>query len=221
MQVFDKYHKVHSPFKRDMEIKGKPLIDGNWVFPEFESLKHCKWVATEKIDGTNIRIFFDGEKVLFGGRTDNAQIPANLMNHLNDHYTFDFMKQHFPEVTKESPVILFGEGCGHKIQKGGGRYVNNEKRADFILFDVKIGHWWLGRMDVESIADRLEVRHSPVRFVLPLMDLIEEVKSGMKSNYFNDYAEGLVAYPEFGMLHRSGQRIITKIKHRDFYKSSK
>ncbi len=46
--------------------------------PEFEYLQDNEWEFTEKIDGTNIRIIFDGEKISFAGRTNKSRIPEEL-----------------------------------------------------------------------------------------------------------------------------------------------
>ena len=80
------YHKIQTVFKRDMENKGKTLLIGQWTLPEFEYLAGNQWVYTEKVDGTNIRIMFDGDKVSFGGKTDNAAIPAKLVERLRERF---------------------------------------------------------------------------------------------------------------------------------------
>ena len=45
-------------------------------------MKNCDWEFTEKVDGTNIRVHWDGHTVEFGGRTDKAQIPKPLLERL-------------------------------------------------------------------------------------------------------------------------------------------
>ena len=47
-----------------------------------EFLKNNIWFFTEKVDGTNIRVPWDGHCVSFAGRTDKAQIPAMLNEYL-------------------------------------------------------------------------------------------------------------------------------------------
>jgi len=65
------YHKIESVYKRDPETKYKNFLEGDFTRPEFEFLKDNKWVATEKVDGTNIRVYYDSD-VTFMGRTDKA-----------------------------------------------------------------------------------------------------------------------------------------------------
>jgi len=211
------YHKINSIFKRRMDTKEKLFILGDFADPAVEYLKDNEWEFTEKIDGTNIRVMFDGETIKFGGKTDNAQLPVPLYEHLDTTFKpkLELFKETFTNLDGVK-VILFGEGCGWKIQKGGMGYVNNEKRQDFILFDVRIGDWFLKREDVEGIAGKFDVRVVPVVGCGTIGDAIEIVSGGTISTYGNFIMEGLVLRPKVELKDRSGKRIITKIKYRDF-----
>ena len=55
------YHKIQTAFLRNPEDNFKTLLCGEWALPEFKLLKDIEWIWTEKIDGTNIRIMFNGE----------------------------------------------------------------------------------------------------------------------------------------------------------------
>ena len=107
------YHKIQTVFKRDPKNRNKTLLEGQFSTPEFEYLKDNTWVFTEKVDGTNIRIMWDGKNITFGGRTDNAQIPATLYERLSNMFAEGF------EGIIDGPACLYGEGYGAKIQKGG------------------------------------------------------------------------------------------------------
>ncbi len=210
-----KYHKIQTVYFRDPENNHKTLLEGTWAKPEFELLKDINWICTEKIDGTNIRVMWDGESVRFGGKTDTAQIPAILFETLQDTFTNEMMKDCFPDADN---VCLYGEGYGKKIQKGGN-YLPD--RADFILFDVKIGNWWLTREANEDIAKKLNIGVVPIIGIWKLEQAIDYVKNGFKSTiaHNKDYiAEGLVMKPETELFNRRGERVITKIKHKDFSK---
>lgn len=63
------YTKIPNIFKREMYGKNK-LIEGEYSTPELEYLSDALWEFTEKVDGTNIRIVWDGYRVSFAGRTD-------------------------------------------------------------------------------------------------------------------------------------------------------
>ncbi len=205
------YHKIQTVFKRDMENKGKTLLMGQWSRPEFEYLASNRWVYTEKVDGTNIRIMFDGEKVTFGGKTDSAHIPAKLVDRLRERFpNADAFAAAFEPG---APVCLYGEGYGAGIQKGG-KYRDDQ---DFVLFDVNVGGWWLQRADVEDVARKLRLDVVPIIGEGTLFRCIERVQSGMQSEWGDFQAEGIVARPETELCTRGGERrIITKIKCRDF-----
>ena len=204
------YHKIQTVFKRDPATNNKTLLEGEYSLPEFEYLKDNEWVLTEKVDGTNIRIMFDGESITFGGKTDNAQIPAPLIARLQETFLpqLGMFKKNFPDG-----VCLYGEGYGAKIQKGGGNYRPDQ---DFVLFDVLIGDWWLHRRDVETIAVNHEIKAVPLCRFGTLADMIRDVKTGFNSKWGDFQAEGYVARPSMELKTRSGQRIITKLKCKDF-----
>src|SRR5574343_525938 len=200
-------HKRHTLFKRDPQKNFEKVIPGEFSLPEFAYLKDNIWEFTEKIDGTNIRVIWDGEsKVTFAGKTDKAQIPSFLLTKLNDLFTAELMNS----VFEESPVCLYGEGFGARIQKGGGNYINNG--VDFILFDVRVGRWWLKRTDVEDIASMLCIRVVPLVGLGNLEQMVELVKLPLKSAFGQFPAEGIVARPFYELFSRSGERIITKLK---------
>ena len=123
----EEYHKIQTLFKRDE--KTKKLIEGEFTDKTVEFIKDLKWQFTEKIDGTNIRIMWDGHKVAFGGRTDKAQIPVGLMNRLVELFGGETNEQLFEQKFGETEVMLCGEGYGEKIQNGG----LYRKGQDFIL----------------------------------------------------------------------------------------
>ncbi len=207
-----KYHKIQTVFKRNPANKYKTLLNGEFSLPEFEYLQNNIWVFTEKVDGTNIRIMFDGEQITFGGKTDSAQIYPKLENRLND--TFLPMLEKFQDKFKDSPsVCLYGEGYGAKIQKGGGNYRSDQ---DFVLFDMRINDWWIQRKDIENIASEFGIDIVPVIGKGTLSDMVEMTRSGFNSVWGDFKAEGVVARPETELQARNGQRIITKIKCKDF-----
>lgn len=205
------YHKIQTVFKRDPETRFKTLLEGDYSLPEFEYLENNRWVFTEKVDGTNIRVMFRDGVITFGGKTDRAQIPAKLVERLNE--TFLPMVGKFKDVFDSADVCLYGEGYGAKIQKGGGNYRQDQ---DFVLFDVKIGDWWLQRRDVEDVASNLGIDIVPVVSWGTLGDMVELARGGIKSTWGDFQAEGFVARPSTELKTRNGDRLITKIKCRDF-----
>jgi len=209
------YHKIQTVFHRSPESNYKELMEGVWALPVFELLQNIDWVWTEKIDGTNIRIKWDGNNVSFGGKTDDAQTPVFLLNVLTQTFSQEKMAACFGETTE---VCLYGEGYGAKIQKGA-HYLPDT--VNFILFDCKVGNLWLSRENVEDIAEKLKIDIVPVIGTGTLMEAVNFVKKGFTSTIAvnKEYiAEGLIMKPKVELLSRTGERIIAKIKYRDFKK---
>lgn len=205
------YHKIQTVFKRDANTNHKSLLVGQFSLPEFEYLQNNQWIFTEKVDGTNIRVMISHERndITFGGKTDRAQIPSPLVAFL--------MGKFLPQAEKmlsvlEGEVCLYGEGFGAGIQKGG----NYRPDQSFVLFDVKADDWWLRRGDVEEVAKGLDIEVVPVIDEGDLIDMVDLVQKGFKSSWGDFIAEGIVARPKTELQTRSGERIITKIKHKDF-----
>lgn len=201
------YHKINSVFKRDN--KGRFMTDV-YSCQEFAYLAHNLWVGTEKIDGTNIRMHWDGCDVTIKGRTDKANIPPFLLKKLESIVS----SIDFNELFGTTEAILYGEGYGNKIQKVGKNYI--EDGTDFILFDIRIGKYWLRREDVNVIAKKAKIESVPEIFAGTLFDAIDFVMEGFHSTIGKAQAEGLVLIPVVPMLDRCGNRIITKLKTRDF-----
>lgn len=204
------YNKIQSIYKRD-EKTGKFII-GQYSLPCIEYLKDNIWSFTEKIDGTNIRVDWDGKRVEFGGRTNNAQIPTFLLSRLQELFPVEKFQVLYPE----QPILLFGEGYGARIQKGGGNYIPNG--VDFILFDVMVAEWTLQRQDVEDVANKMGIKVVPVIGCGTLYNAIDKCMAGFTSTFGNFIAEGIVLRPTVELKDRSGHRVITKVKCRDFTK---
>jgi ATP-dependent RNA circularization protein (DNA/RNA ligase family) len=204
------YQKIKTIFRR--EEKSGRLIEGEYSKPEFDLLKDINWTFTEKIDGTNIRIIWDGSNVYFRGRSDKSEIPKHLSEKLNQLFT-DYKMQ---RVFGNTPVCLYGEGYGHKIQKYGDYYLDGD--TSFIMFDCKINNWWIQRGDMENIAHALGIKTVPVITNGSLLEAVQLVKIGFESRIAQHplTAEGLVIKPPYELFDRKGNRIITKIKYKDF-----
>src|SRR5574340_172867 len=108
--MMTEYHKIQSIYKRDMTSKRKTLLEGQWTLPEFEYLASNTWTFTEKVDGTNIRVIFQNGGVTFGGRTEDAQIPAQLVTRLNERFLP--MAAKMAEVFDDG-AVLYGRSEEH------------------------------------------------------------------------------------------------------------
>ena len=86
----------------------------------------------------------------------------------------------------------------------------------FILFDVLIDNMWLTRESVESIAKTFGIDVVPVVLRGTIKDAIDFVMTNPKSTIGTAMMEGVVGRPVCEMYDRRGERVITKIKVRDF-----
>lgn len=234
------YHKIQTLFKRHLDgpKKGK-MIRGAWTTPALEYLSKNQWEFTEKVDGTNIRIHFsriqDSVFVKFGGRTDRATIPEPLLRWMEERWPTSLSGDGANATVGRwmidndlTEVTLFGEGYGNKIQNGG-LYSDEQK---FVLFDVKIGNFWLERNNVDDIAAKLGIDSVPTLGHGTLEDAIDIVSTGitfeksgsikrwgpgrLNSTWGDFEAEGIVARTATPLFDRKGERMITKIKAVDF-----
>lgn len=205
------YHKIETIFNRSTD-GDKRLIWGDYRNETVEYLADNIWQFTEKIDGTNIRIHWDGHNVEIGGRTDRAQIPKHLMDYLSATFLTPEAEELFEQTYGEKDVMLFGEGYGAKIQNGG------DYRSDvsFILFDVLIGDNWQSREWVEATAKMFGIDVVPIVLEGTIGDGIDYVMQHNNSTIGNAVMEGVVGRPKVEMKDRLGNRIIVKIKWKDF-----
>lgn len=208
------YHKIETLYQRDTEGT-KRLIPGLFRDETVESLKDITWQFTEKIDGTNIGIYWDGHKVHVQGRTERAQIPTFLMDRLCDLFGGEENEQLFEQKFGDTEVVLFGEGYGAKIQKGGS-YIPDG--VDFILFDVYVpnSNLYLKRADVEDIAKAFGIGVVPIVLEGTLADGEAFVKEHPESTIGTADMEGVVGRPKVELKDRRGKRVIVKIKWKDF-----
>lgn len=246
------YQKINTIFMRDAKNVIMPYEP--FVEPEFEYLRGLKWRAEEKIDGTNMRIEVTKEEVLdytmdpsvlkgvkfnirIAGKTDNAQIPKNLLKHMQEKYTNEKilgalgLKEFIPVNEWKSnynwddyskiPAIytIYGEGYGEGIQSGGW-YIKGGN--EFIVFDVKVNDIYLKTEARDEIATKLGAPIVPFKGYFTLDEAIDYVRKGFRSVVAESpevkMAEGLVLRTDLGLRNRMGNRLIVKIKYEDFQK---
>lgn len=220
------YHKIETLYERDPKTF-KLLPELKIKKPLYGIIKTWQW--TEKIDGTNIRVvytpglkmncggMYQDESLYFGGRTDNAQLHADLYRWLQENITLEKMRDVFADATE--PVVLYGEGYGAGIQKGGGDYSPTKK---FILFDAKVGSWWLSQENVNDVASKLGIEVVHHYGEMTLESATSMVKAGFPSALaLNNTgtmraAEGLIGRPIEALFDKKGSRLIIKLKTKDF-----
>jgi len=239
LEIHRTYPHIDTCFKRELDKTSpyyncirpdEPLVD-----PVFDWARKAgiKFECTEKVDGTNMSIYIIPEmssidpkggsprheyKMEVHGKTEKAQLNPKLLENIYRKWPLEKLVEVFSRdgVGPTETIILYGEGYGVGIQKGGN-YIKND--VDFRLFDIQIGKFWLEREALEDIASKLSMDIVPVIGYMTIDEAIEYVKRGFKSTIAEnkDYdAEGLVLKMPLGLLKRNGGRIMTKIKTCDF-----
>lgn len=203
------YPKIDTLFERDNRFVVDPT---KLKLPVLGTIS--QWDVTEKIDGTNIRVMLSATgNVSFGGRTARSQLPTDLVTTLIEQFPAAKMSA---VLWRDGPVdvVLFGEGYGAGIQKGGSYRPDKA----FILFDVLVGgEYWLGREAVDDIACRLDAETVPYHpCCTTLDDIVKLVRDPFRSSIGTGHAEGVVARPIDTLFDRRGKRVIIKLKTKDF-----
>lgn len=209
------YPKIDTAFDRDEAFK----VDTTRLRrPVVASI--ATWRVSEKVDGTNIRIHFARDEVddvgpRIAGRTDNAQLHPGLLDHVRM-----IAEEVEPEVEAIGSefslpsLTLYGEGYGAKIQSGGAY------RPDqgFILFDVLAGGRWLGFDQVLDTGKRLGIPVVPDFGEMAWDEAVNLAREGFESRCSVQPrpAEGLVLRTVEPLYDNRGERIIVKLKTKDF-----
>ena len=224
------YQKIHTIFKRGERNIIQP--DEPFSVPEIEYLRGLLWHTEEKIDGTNVRIEIYTEdagdglsrlRVRYAGKTDNAQMPVPLMEHLRETYPAErvIAALEWNEVCEhpagEVLATIYGEGYGEKIQDVGSKYRAGQS---FIAFDVKVGDTCLDIPDRNAVLKSMGAPIVPHVGDMTVDVAISFVRTGFRSFISEEpiFAEGLVLRPLVRLKNARGERIIAKLKHDDFVK---
>lgn len=213
------YHKISGPFKRSATDLKKVDVT-KFVSPTVELLTHSDiWLFTEKIDGTNVRLIWDGHNLSYNGRSNNADLHKDLKKVLDGLWTERVgLEQRIEELFGEREVIIIGEGYGPGIQKGGGNYAAEKS---FIAYDVMVDGKYLAYDTSRALLTELSIPalQAISEYPASLGWGIDIVANGLYSQFGNKdfYAEGLVAITDRPLYDNNGNRLIVKLKHEDLF----
>ena len=100
--------------------------------------------------------------------------------------------------------------------KGGGDYIPGG--VGFCLFDVRVGPWWLARVGMRDVARKLGIGFPPAIGTFTLDATEAMVRDGLTSWIAQTARpmEGVVLRPPLELFDRRGERIITKLKTKDY-----
>lgn len=218
------YPKIDTLYERDEKHF---VVVGKLKRPEFGNIK--RWSVTEKLNGRNTRVSLinngDGGIIEYGGKTDDAEMPDALLDYLRKTFTIDKMKRAFwiDPLKIPNKVTIYGEGYGPKMTSGSGIY---RKDVSFRLFDCLVDAWWLERPNLEDVARKLGVKCVPV---LGLIDRLPETAQDLymmvnesvvarEESGTGATPEGVVARSDPILFNRKGERVMWKLKIKDFKK---
>ncbi len=217
MNDFTKYSKFNSPFKKDEKYLNTNEL--SQYFPK------GRWIKTEKVDGTNIRIILtkqdeEGNREIFVGsrklileeKDKGSQTYFHCIKDVNLHK----IKEYFKDVN--STVIIYGEGYGAGVQKGG----IYSKEKNYRVFDIRIGEAYQDFEFVKKVCIDNQLN------LIPVMTEVEEITYEECLNSLENFThtllnegdggqpEGFVYKFEPVLLNKYGERLIFKVKHKDF-----
>lgn len=208
------YHKIETLFKFDSSTN---KYTNTFYNQNVELLKNHLWVFTEKIDGTNFRICWDGHKLTYAGRTDKAMFSDEQIDFIEDQLVNEEKEIIFEQTFQDKEVIVFGELYGNKIQNGG--LYTDGKGLAFKVFDILIDDIYLTYGTTELICKQFNYDIVPIVLEGTINDGINYVKNNNISTFSKANLEGLVGKPVGGFRDRLGKRIVVKIKKRDLEKT--
>lgn len=209
------YIKIKTLYMRDPHGK---IIVGEYADPVFKYLKDCVWTATEKIDGQNTRIMWDGHRITWNGATDNANIADFETKWLTDKFGSPETEELFEQTFGEKPVVLYGEFYGHRIMKAGE--VMDPTGNGIIFFDAKVNGFWVNYSVLKTITEELGLSIVPKVKEGTLVELAKDITENGISLHETISGksaplEGYVCFPSIPLFYRDGTPIKVKIKVRD------
>lgn len=235
------YPKIYAPFKRD-DSKSKYVNVNSWATPEFELLQNIDWIWTQKADGTSVVLQWNGDKMTLDtikGHTDRSQFNQRTKDYLEKTFCTPEAESVFESLYGEHPVNVYGEFCSKDMNQNYGF-----PDGIFYPFDVQnaeTGKWW-PRLAVDTFAEEFCLQAVPIIFTGTIKQAVEYVKNveyiwnknfseqgtiinhqevwyknHLKTGDSEKYlVEGLVGRPKYELLNANSERIITKIKCKDF-----
>ena len=151
-------------------------------------------------------------------------VPRQNDKRQNVYYELDTINETEPSEgycaveLVEAPVYIYGELFGAKIQKGGGNYSNGLR---FSVFDVCQQGWWIPVEMLSKTCQKLGLDMVPYIGRMSILEAEEMVRNGFATKVDNvvnpNYEEeGIVARPVVPLKDTHSNRVIVKIKHKDY-----
>lgn len=232
------YPKTENLYTRNPDTH--KLNMGDFRVPEYAQIG--KWLVTEKIDGTNIRLELENGVASVRGRTNAATLPKNFIPEALENGKLSTPLEGILDVLipdREDDlwdVTVYGEGYGAGIQSGV-KYSATKQLRIFDVVTYRVAERWvanpedersyqvLGRgapfwrpwSDVEKVADRLGLKTAPV---ISRNATLRDVESFVISEQLSGVAHqetGEILIAE-GVIARTDPYLFTWDRHRVMFK---
>lgn len=230
------YDKILAPLARDT-AKSKYVDIMKFSRPEFEMLANVKWNWTLKIDGSNVNVIWDGERVSYVGHTEKTQFNDRTKKFLDETFCTSEAETVFEDLYGEQPVKISMEFVSKDMNQNYG-YVDGAVFV-FDIFNGSTGKVWTSEETLDAFVSKFEgsnVFVAPFIGYMNIWNAIDVVKAyeviwnrhpeKWKSedkikNPLGPYViEGLVGRLPYELFDNNGNRVITKVKCKDYDVSS-
>ena len=229
------FPKIENLYARDDETH--KLKVGEYRRSDFAQIG--SWLVLEKIDGTNIQLVYSAPgghpQMEVKGRTDAAVLPKLFEAEAIPEVTGELLSDALCQIDDTGTVegmVIYGEGYGPGIQKGGGDYATRKSLRIFDVVTYKEGSRPLWRTwgDVVLVADVLGLETAPVLgdglstaeiAALVRADLYSRVAAAdlevMEYEQTADLRrmEGVIARTDPYLFDYRGNRVLFKLKGHD------
>lgn len=201
--------KLLTLFKRGAYFKVDTLY---YSTPEFALIDN--WLVTEKIDGTSVILSLSKTGGGYYGRTPKSQFNVNQTKFMESE-TDRLLGKVWPILSTYGldSIDVYAELVGPDVQ--GNPYALDEHRL--YVFDMRAGGYWLNTGSVYPNCDVLDVRRPSVLDNMTTDEVIFLVRGGFQSTINPGVlSEGVVARTDPLLYNNRGDRVMFKLKHKDF-----
>jgi len=207
------FQKIYAPFGRknpNDRLVDTTIYSRNWVQTFYEN--NIPMLASEKIDGTSVGLKWDGERISFVGHTEKSQFAPSYLKYLQNRFGTKEFESCVEEIFEDKSVTIYGEGISKDYNVHYG-YPNGE----FIFYDVQLANGkFMNRKALGDIAEKLGLI-MPYTGCYTIQQAIDFVKQRPMSKLDPSVRmEGLVLRPLIELYTNNDERIICKIKVKDF-----
>lgn len=182
------------------------------LYKDIDILLFRECFASEKIHGTSAHISFkEGKLTFFSGGEKHAKFE--------DLFEVDVLCATYSSIYDGMDLVLFGEAYGGSQQGMSATY---GKELKFIVFDVKMGDYWLDVPNADQVTKKLGlefVYYKKIHTTMKAIDRerekpsIQAKRNGIKEDKMR---EGIVLRPLLELKKNNGKRIIVKHKNDAF-----